>query len=122
MKRILALLSIAAICLVVAHSAPRAADTTCETCDADALQACTDKAKQHDWKKKKLNQCIAKESKVCKTSCKKAAKTPTPAAGTAPAEKIEDNPCYVYCRNQCGSPEADTCVLDCVQRASCTPH
>ena len=40
----------------------------------------------------------------------------------ADGREIEDNPCYGYCRKQCGGPEADACVLDCVPRTSCTPH
>ena len=40
-------------------------------------------------------------------------------------EKIEDNPCFGLCSNQCGgaTKEArDACVLECVQTTSCTPH
>jgi hypothetical protein len=48
------------------------------------------------------------------------------APAQAPAgEKIEDNPCFGLCSNQCGgaTKEArDACVLDCVQTTSCTPH
>ncbi len=44
----------------------------------------------------------------------------------APAgEKIEDNPCFGLCSNQCGgaTKEArDACVLECVQTTNCTPH
>lgn len=41
------------------------------------------------------------------------------------AEKIEDNPCFGFCSNQCGgaTQEArDKCVLNCVQSTSCTKH
>lgn len=44
----------------------------------------------------------------------------------APAgEKIEDNPCFGLCSNQCGgaTKEArDACVLECLQTTSCSPH
>jgi hypothetical protein len=59
MKRLLALLSIAALCLMVPVRAPRADDGSCEKCKAEVVESCTDKAKQHDWKKKKLNQCLS---------------------------------------------------------------
>src|SRR6185295_12575332 len=95
-------------------------------CKSEVGQHCRAKAKQHDWKKKKLNQCLSQVGEACKDSCKKTKDDKKEEkSSTAPpptGEKIEDNPCYGYCRNQCGGPEADACVHDCVQRASCTPQ
>ena len=72
----------------------------------------------------KLNQCLSQVGEACKDNCKKTKddkkEEKSSAAPPPTGEKIEDNPCY--CRNQCGGPEADACVLDCVQRTSCTPH
>ncbi len=131
--------SLAAICLVVADSAPKADNALCETCKSEVVQHCTAKAKQYDWKKKKLNQCISEVGKACKESCKnkedkkeeKKSSTPeTPGAEekdksstseTPPAARIEDNPCYIYCSNQCGGPNHDACVLSCVASTKCTP-
>ena len=99
-----------------------------QTCKAEVVQHCTAKSKQHVWKHKKLDHCISEVGKACNHSCKKEKKgdkkedtqpsTPPQPSG----EKIEDNPCYVYCSNKCGGPNHDACVLDCVQRTSCTPH
>jgi hypothetical protein len=81
-------------------------------------------AKQHDWKKK-LNQCLSQVGEACKDNCKKTKDDKKEEkSSTAPpptGEKIEDNPCYGYCRNESGGPEVHACVLDCVQRTSCTP-
>jgi hypothetical protein len=44
----------------------------------------------------------------------------------APAgEKMEDNPCFGQCSNQCGGATQEArnaCILECIQTTSCTPH